>query len=69
MLLTKNHSESITDYIISAENISTALNAAEKVVSDSLLAVIVLKGLPGNHTAFVAKTMLQERIQDFQKFK
>ena len=28
--LTKNHSESITDYIISAENISTVLNAADK---------------------------------------
>ena len=67
--LKKSHSESISDYIIWAENTVTALNAADKAVSDSLLVVIVLKGLPEDYTSFVAVITQQERIHNFQKFK
>ena len=65
----KSHSESISDYIIWAENTVTALNAVDKAVSDSLLVVIVLKGLPEDYTPFVAVITQQERIHNFQKFK
>ena len=58
--LKKSHSESISDYIIWAENTVTALNAADRAVNDSLLVVIVLKGLPEDYTTFVAVITQQE---------
>ena len=64
----KSHSEFITDYIIRAENAATALSAAEKAVSDSLLVVVVLKGLPGNYTPFMAVITQQQRIQNIITF-
>ena len=64
----KSHSEFITDYIIRGENAATALSAAEKAVSDSLLVVIVLKGLPGNYTPFMAVITQQQRIQNMITF-
>ena len=62
----KSHSESINDYIIRAENAATALNADDKAVSDLLLVVMVLKGLPGNYTPSVAVITQQERTTIFK---
>ena len=62
----KNHSESITDYITRAENATTALTAAEVAVSDLLLVVMVLKGLPDKNTPFVAVITQQEKSTIFK---
>ena len=64
--LKKSHSESINDYIIRAKNAATALNAADKAVSDSLLVVMVLNRLPDNYTPFVAVITQQERTTIFK---
>ena len=44
--------QSITGYIIRAENISNALKKVGKVISDRLLIAMVLKGLPSNFKPF-----------------
>ena len=62
----KSHSESSIDYIIRDENTATTITVADETVSDLLLVVIVLKGLPDDYTPFVAVITQQERIQDFQ---
>ena len=50
--LRRLESESITDYIIRAENISNALNKALEVIIDSFLVAMVLKGFPSNFRPF-----------------
>ena len=60
----KGHSKSITDYVIRAQNAATALNAADEVVSDSLLLLvaIVSKEVPDDYTPFLAVITQQKRI-------
>jgi len=67
--LKKSHSESITDYLLRAENAAISLRAVKEQVSDSLLIAMVLKGLPDDYKAFVAVTTQAENIDDFFKFK
>lgn len=67
--LKKNHTESITDYLLRAENAATSLRAVKEQVSDSLLIAMVLKGLPDEYKAFVAVTTQSENVVDFLKFK
>ena len=67
--LKKNHSESITDYLLHAENAATSLRAVKEQVSDSLLIAMVLKDLPDEYKAFVAVTTQAEIVVDFLKFK
>ena len=45
--------ESITDYVIRAENAATALVSAGEIVSDQLLMAMVMKGLPTSYKPFV----------------
>ena len=58
----KGHSKSINDYVIRAQNAATALNAADEVVSDSLLVAIVSKEVPDDYTPFLAVITQQKRI-------
>ena len=67
--LKKSHSESITDYLLRAENAATCLRSVKEEVSDSLLIAMVLKGLPDDYKAFVAVTTQAENVDDFVKFK
>ena len=64
--LRRLESESITDYIIRTENISNGLKEAEEVISNGLLIVMVLKGLPLNFKPF---TMTQKKTLTFYEFK
>ena len=67
--LKKSHSECITDYSIKVENATTALNATNEMVKDSVLVRMVLKQLPDAYTPFTTVISHQERFQNFEKFK
>ena len=62
-------SESITDYIIRTENISTVLKEAEKVISNGILIVMVLKGLPPNLKLFTTVIIQKKKTLTFSEFK
>ncbi len=50
--LSKEESETVTDYIIRTERIMTALRNANETLSDGLIIAMVLKGLPSNYKPF-----------------
>jgi len=51
--LIKHPNESVTDYVITVETASAALNSVGENVSDSLLIAMVLRGLPESFKPFV----------------
>ena len=62
--------ESITDYVIKAENTAAAaLRNAGETVSDGLLIAMVLKGLPFEYKPFVVVVTQNDTSQTFPKFK
>ena len=67
--LRRLESESITDYIIRAENISNALKEAGEVISDRLLIAMVLKGLPPNFKSFTMVITQKKETLTFSEFK
>ena len=67
--LMKNSNETVTEYVLNAEKIATALKAAGENVSDSLLIAMVLDGLPKQFMAFVTLVTQAETVLTFQKFK
>ena len=50
--LTKNDTETVTDYIIRAEKSMTSLRSAKETVSDGLMIAMILKGLPSSFKPF-----------------
>ena len=67
--LKKVSSESITDYILKAEKVATALRNADEVISDGLLIAMVLKGLSAEYKPFVVVITQSDRDQTFTDFK
>ena len=67
--LTKQASESVTDYIIRVETAATSLKNAGEVVSDSLLIAMVLKGLPEEFRAFCTVITQKDETFSFSDFK
>ena len=67
--LVKKPSETITDYIIRAENASSQLDLAEEKVSEGLLIAMVMKGLPKEFTPFTAVILQKDEKLTFQDFK
>ena len=67
--LVKRQSESVTDYLLRAENASTALNDAGETVSDGLLVAMVLKGLPSHFKSFVAVITQSDKTWTFKELK
>ena len=67
--LHKNVEDSVTDYIIRAENIAAALNGAGETISDGLLVAMVLKGLPDNFKPFTTVITQRENPLNFAEFK
>ena len=61
--------DSVTDYVIRAENAATALVNAGEVVSDQLLMAMVMKGLPTAYKPFVVVVNTTDKIADFAEFK
>ena len=62
-------SESITDSIIRAENISNVLKKAGEVISDRILITMVLKGLPPNFKPFTTVINPKKKTLTFSEFK
>ena len=68
--LKKNKEESVTEYMLRAENTATRLKQAEEVVSHGLLIAMILKGLPDSYKPFsTIITQTDSDKMDFQKFK
>jgi len=67
--LKKLPSESITDYVLKAEKVATALRNAEETISDGLLIAMVLKGLPIGYKPFVVVVTQSDKKQTFTDFK
>ena len=67
--LVKKPSESVIDYIIRAENASTALTEAGETVSDGLLVAMVMKGLPPQFKSFVAVVTQSDKTWSFKDLK
>ena len=62
--------ESVTDYVLRAENAATRLKDAGENISDSLLIAMVLKGLPDKFGSFITIiTQTDSDKMDFSKFK
>ena len=61
--------ESITNYMIKAENTAAALRNAGETVSDGLLIAMVLKGLPSEYKPFEVVVTQNDTSQTFPKFK
>ena len=67
--LVKRSSETITDYVIRAENASSSLSDAGENVSDGLLVAMVLKGLPSQFKSFVAVVTQSDKTWTFKDLK
>ena len=68
MLLSKSPSETVTNFILKAEKLVSALKSAGENFSDALLIAIILKGLPEEFTPF-AVVVQQTETMDFATFK
>ncbi|KAJ8414258.1 hypothetical protein AAFF_G00051280 [Aldrovandia affinis] len=67
--LKMSSSESVTDYVIRAENTITALRNAGEVLSDGLLVAMVLKGLPESFKPFAIFVTQRDETLSFTDFK
>jgi hypothetical protein len=67
--LRKSSLETMTDYVIKAETIATALRNAGENISDGLLVAMVLKGLPTEYKPFVVVTTQSKKQLSFAEFK
>ena len=61
--LVKSEHGTVTDYVIQAETAATALTNAGKIVTDSLLVAMVLKGLPEEYKPFVVVVTQSDKEQ------
>ena len=67
--LVKIPSESVTDYVIRAENFATGLRNAGEEVSDGLLVSMVLKGLTSEYKPFEVVVTQSEKDMTLLEFK
>ena len=67
--LTKQLSESVTDYIIRAETTKASLTNAGETIQESLLIAMILKGLPKEYQAFTTVVTQRETPMTFSDFK
>ena len=67
--LQKSSSETVTDYVLRAENCASALQNAGQVISNELLIAMVMKGLPTNYKTFCVVMQQREQAQTFIEFK
>ena len=67
--LTKSSEESVNDYMLRAETVSTSLKSAGETISNLLIAMII-KGLPSEECkAFSTVVTQKEKEQSFSEFK
>ena len=59
----------MVDYVIQVETSATALRDAGEVISDPLLIVMVLKGLPSEYNTFATVIVQREKQMTFNIFK
>ena len=68
-MLVKFSSETVTDYVFRAETAAAALKNCGENITDSLLIVMVLKGLPESFKPFVVVVTQSDSKQSFTEFK
>jgi len=61
--------EDVTDYIIRAEQAATGLNAAGETITDNLIIVMLLKGLPETYKPFVVVHTQMDTAKTLTEFK
>ena len=61
--------ETVTDYILRAENAATGLREAGEDISDGLLVAMLLKGLPPHFKSFVAVVTQSDKNWSFKDLK
>ena len=67
--LQKSKTESVTDYLLRAENAATSLKTSGETISDSLLVAMLLKGLPIEFKSFSTVVTQKEKAPTFPEFK
>ena len=59
----------MTEYISGAERLASNLKAARETISDSLLVVMVMKGLPSTFDSFIVFVTQSVKDYNFTEFK
>ena len=67
--LRKSTTETLTDYIIRAENAATSLRSSGETISDGLLTAMILKGLPVDYKSFSVFVTQKDKPPTFLEFK
>ena len=67
--LEKGREESTTDYVIRAEAAAAALKNSGETIGDSLLIVMILKGVPSSFNSFKTVVTQKDKQPTFQQFK
>ena len=67
--LRKEPTETMTDYIMRAEEMNMSLQEVDEQVTDQMLLSLVLKGLPNEYDSFVTVVNFTKNVKNFEEIK